>query len=68
MEVTMRYDLIPFRQGKMVDLGGYAEGDLRYATQQAILLGQYGYDSISLECNGVIEQVVRFTKQGIKLG
>jgi len=38
------------------------------AISSLLTKGDTGYDSISLECNGVIEQVVRFTKQGIKLG
>ncbi len=55
-----RYDFIPFRDGKMIDLGGYYEGTQRHAVQQAVLLGQYGYDSISIECAGVIVDVVTF--------
>ena len=44
----------------MIDLGGYYEGTQRHAVQQALLLGQYGYDSISIECAGVIVDVVTF--------
>jgi hypothetical protein len=60
-----RYDFIPFKNGKMVDLGGHYVGTLSHALQQATVLGMYGYDSISIECNGVIVDVVKFGKMPV---
>ena len=60
--MNKRYDFIPFRDGKMIDLGGYYEGRQTDAIAQAHVLGMYGYDQISIECEGVIVEVVKFPK------
>ena len=51
-----RVDYIPFKGGKMVAAGGYGENITKdnAVTEAKQLLGFYGYDSVSVEANGVI--------------
>ncbi len=55
-----RVDYIPFRAGRMVDLGGYAEGltVAQAETEAKILMGFYHYDRVSIEHAGVIVSTV----------
>ena len=55
-KVYGRVDYITFKGGKMVSAGGYGENITKEnaAIEARQLMGFYGYDSVSVEANGVI--------------
>ena len=51
-----RVDFVPFKNGQMVDLGGFDNNLTKAQAETAakIVLGMYGHDRVSVEANGVI--------------
>lgn len=60
----IRFNYLPFKNGKMQDAGGYREGtdfdyDFQMAQKEAYMLcGLYGYDQVSIMLKGSVLCVV----------